>query len=322
MDDWPPPGPAAAELAAVASASDHFAVLGLPAEPCAAEVVKRCYYRLALRLHPDKCRHPSAEGCFKRLGEAYELLGDGASQEAYLQRLALRGSHPPGAAAKRRREDSGEENGAGRGPSSSTGTASVPQQQPPPRASAPASDDSGSPVVRHRKSFAEMQREFTALEHAFEARNDELRNRQRAAQEARRRQREAHAVAQASGNERLEMSLSVGADDRAQGWRDFQSSQRGRGGKDGAIPVSEQRGGQCEALAKDARGDARGSGGFADSAAPSGPASADIPAGSAAVTRPRGANCLLCRRAFPDRGALALHEAKSALHKANLEKLF
>ena len=38
---------------------------------------KKAYRRLALRLHPDKCRAPHAEEAFKRVSAAYAALQDG-----------------------------------------------------------------------------------------------------------------------------------------------------------------------------------------------------------------------------------------------------
>ena len=75
----PPPTapPEVAEaIARVLAAADAYEALGVDrgASPAAC---KKAYRRLALRLHPDKCRAPHAEEAFKRVSAAYAALQDG-----------------------------------------------------------------------------------------------------------------------------------------------------------------------------------------------------------------------------------------------------
>jgi molecular chaperone DnaJ len=54
---------------------DPYAMLGLP-HSASLEEVKRAYRRLAMRWHPDRNASSEAEGEFKRIKDAYELLLD------------------------------------------------------------------------------------------------------------------------------------------------------------------------------------------------------------------------------------------------------
>uniref|UniRef100_A0A915ET87 J domain-containing protein n=1 Tax=Ditylenchus dipsaci TaxID=166011 RepID=A0A915ET87_9BILA len=62
-------------------------------------VLKKKYYEMALKLHPDKCKAPGATEAFKALGNAYGVLSDPKKREDYDkygsedQRAAARRSH-------------------------------------------------------------------------------------------------------------------------------------------------------------------------------------------------------------------------------------
>jgi hypothetical protein len=73
---------------------NHFEVLGVE-RGCSDADVKRAYIALAKRFHPDVYRDPTLhdlhdvlEAIFIRIGEAWEVLGDGASRNAYAAGLS------------------------------------------------------------------------------------------------------------------------------------------------------------------------------------------------------------------------------------------
>ena len=70
-----PPGVAEA-IARVLAAADAYEALGVESGASQAQC-KKAYRRLALKLHPDKCRAPRAEEAFKRVSAAYAGLQDG-----------------------------------------------------------------------------------------------------------------------------------------------------------------------------------------------------------------------------------------------------
>lgn len=60
----------------------HYEVLGLT-RSCGDDDVKKAYRKLALKFHPDKNSAPSAEGAFKAISSAVEVLSDGQKRAAY-----------------------------------------------------------------------------------------------------------------------------------------------------------------------------------------------------------------------------------------------
>ena len=64
-------------LAGAAPTLDPSSCLGLPPASGREQARKR-YRQLALRLHPDKCDHPSADEAFKRIEEAWRFIEAGA----------------------------------------------------------------------------------------------------------------------------------------------------------------------------------------------------------------------------------------------------
>lgn len=70
-----PPGVAAA-IARTLAAEDAYGALGV-ARGASPTECKKAYRRLALKLHPDKCRAPDAAEAFKRVSAAYAAVKDG-----------------------------------------------------------------------------------------------------------------------------------------------------------------------------------------------------------------------------------------------------
>ncbi|SMH64529.1 DnaJ domain-containing protein [Acidithiobacillus ferrivorans] len=70
-------------------ANDHYQTLGLD---CSAgtDDIRIAYRILAARCHPDRNHKPEAREEFLRLREAYEVLVDPDSREAYLNREQVR----------------------------------------------------------------------------------------------------------------------------------------------------------------------------------------------------------------------------------------
>ena len=62
--------------------NDYYTDLGLSRE-ATAEEIKRAYRRMARRLHPDVNPGPEAEEEFKKISQAYDVLGDAEKRRAY-----------------------------------------------------------------------------------------------------------------------------------------------------------------------------------------------------------------------------------------------
>ena len=80
----------------VDSASTHYEILAI-SNDVSPEDLKRAYYDLARRYHPDRFRrkehaplHGRIEAAFARITQAYETLGDSGSRSTYDSKLAAR----------------------------------------------------------------------------------------------------------------------------------------------------------------------------------------------------------------------------------------
>jgi molecular chaperone DnaJ len=62
--------------------SDFYVLLGVSREASEAEI-KKAYRKLAMEYHPDRNQSPQAEGRFKEITEAYEVLRDPQKRAAY-----------------------------------------------------------------------------------------------------------------------------------------------------------------------------------------------------------------------------------------------
>ncbi len=80
---------------------DYYKTLGVSKDASATEI-QRAYRKLARQFHPDVNKDPGAEGRFKDIGEAYEVLKDQEKRGRYdqygaaWQRVQTGGAPPPG----------------------------------------------------------------------------------------------------------------------------------------------------------------------------------------------------------------------------------
>lgn len=65
-----------------ARASDYYAVLRVTKGADEVEI-KKSYRKLAIKLHPDKNKHPKASDAFKVIAKAFEVLGDTSKRKLY-----------------------------------------------------------------------------------------------------------------------------------------------------------------------------------------------------------------------------------------------
>ena len=61
---------------------DYYEVLGVP-RTASTEEIKKAFRKLAMQYHPDRNNKPGAEGRFKEINEAYEVLSDSERRAAY-----------------------------------------------------------------------------------------------------------------------------------------------------------------------------------------------------------------------------------------------
>jgi curved DNA-binding protein CbpA len=94
----PDPQDEIAELIARARIDDHYEVIGVGRSASVAEI-KRAYYALARRFHPDRFRRVTdasklsqVEGAFARIAQAYETLSDARSRATYDSKQPVRAS--------------------------------------------------------------------------------------------------------------------------------------------------------------------------------------------------------------------------------------
>jgi len=134
-----------------------------------------------------------------------------------------------------------------------------------------------------------MTREFEAMEYAFEAANDEHRNAQRAAADAKRARQEKLGAKRSKSNAQLAEALGEDADNRAQGWIAFKGNNARRPNN----PLTST------------------------TATVDGP---NIGPAQSSDESSEPVCCWLCRRKFANALALQRHEQISELHNDNLKK--
>lgn len=63
------------EVKKVLEAKTLYEVLCVEKE-CTTDQIKRGYKKLAMKVHPDRCKHPKATSAFQRISHAYQVLSD------------------------------------------------------------------------------------------------------------------------------------------------------------------------------------------------------------------------------------------------------
>ena len=66
----------------ILGAANHFEVFDIPPVAVDAAVVTKLYRRLALKCHPDKCKHPDGPAAFRRLTAAHVRQCGGETMRA------------------------------------------------------------------------------------------------------------------------------------------------------------------------------------------------------------------------------------------------
>ena len=62
--------------------TDYYEILGVPRD-ASPEQIKKAYRQKAMKLHPDVATEPDAGDRFKKVAEAYEVLGDPKKRDLY-----------------------------------------------------------------------------------------------------------------------------------------------------------------------------------------------------------------------------------------------
>jgi len=62
--------------------TDYYEILGVPRD-ASAEQIKKAYRQKAMKLHPDVATETDASEKFKKVAEAYEVLGDAKKRDLY-----------------------------------------------------------------------------------------------------------------------------------------------------------------------------------------------------------------------------------------------
>jgi curved DNA-binding protein CbpA len=72
----------------ILACSNHFEVFDIPPVAVDVATITKLYRRLALKVHPDKCKHADGSEAFRRVAEAYGVLGDADQQRNYMGEFA------------------------------------------------------------------------------------------------------------------------------------------------------------------------------------------------------------------------------------------
>ena len=66
----------------IVAKENFYSILNLE-KGCSEDEIKKAYRKLALKVHPDKNKAPSAEQAFKKVGQAYACLSDPDKRKHY-----------------------------------------------------------------------------------------------------------------------------------------------------------------------------------------------------------------------------------------------
>ncbi|KAK3257886.1 hypothetical protein CYMTET_33042 [Cymbomonas tetramitiformis] len=66
----------------VTRTNDYYEILGVT-KSCTEDELKKAYRKMALQLHPDKCKVAGAEEAFKKVNKAFDALSDGDKRANY-----------------------------------------------------------------------------------------------------------------------------------------------------------------------------------------------------------------------------------------------
>ena len=66
----------------ISKREDYYALLSV-SKTATEDEIKKAYKKLALKLHPDKNRHPKAEEAFKHVSTAHQTLSDKEKRRIY-----------------------------------------------------------------------------------------------------------------------------------------------------------------------------------------------------------------------------------------------
>ena len=71
----------------VLNAKNYFERLQLPVQTTTQDVLKKHYKKIALQIHPDKCKDEKATEAFKLLTAAFEFLSDSTKQSNHIYEI-------------------------------------------------------------------------------------------------------------------------------------------------------------------------------------------------------------------------------------------
>merc|ERR1719498_1844923 len=70
------------EIRRICNCKDYYEILQVQ-RTCKEEDLKKAYKKLAIKLHPDKCRLTGAEEAFKKVSTAFSCLNDAKLRAGY-----------------------------------------------------------------------------------------------------------------------------------------------------------------------------------------------------------------------------------------------
>ena len=188
----------------------HFEVFDIPSVAVDPSTITKLYRRLALKVHPDKCRHADGPAAFRRLAEANEVLSDPSGQRSYLHNIS--GMARAAAASAAARERHKYETAAARKAAAEEAAREARAAEERALRKAAKEDKKRERELRRQQVVAAAAREAAELkakeeeeirakEEAETAARDEARRRAKSLQKARRRLRNARAALQADADE-------------------------------------------------------------------------------------------------------------------------